>query len=60
MQQDIQKLGTLIESADRILLINHIRMDPDAFGSIAAFYEILKAHGKDVRATNDDKTPESF
>ena len=60
MQQDIQKLWTLIESADRILLINHIRMDPDAFWSIAAFHEILKAHWKNVKATNDDKAPESF
>lgn len=60
MQQDIQKLWALIEKADRILLINHIRMDPDAFGSIAAFYEIMIAHGKDVKATNDDQAPESF
>jgi len=60
MQQDIQKLWELIEKADKILLINHIRMDPDAFWSIAAFYEILLAHGKTVKATNDDKAPDSF
>jgi len=60
MQQDIQKLWELVKSADRILLINHIRMDPDAFGSIAAFYEILLKIWKDVRATNDDSAPESF
>jgi len=31
MKEKIKKLEKLIKKADKILLINHIRMDPDAF-----------------------------
>ncbi|NVP17441.1 bifunctional oligoribonuclease/PAP phosphatase NrnA [Candidatus Gracilibacteria bacterium] len=60
MNKKIEKFGKLIKKAEKILLINHIRMDPDAFGSLGAFYYILKKIGKDVKATNDFLPPENF
>ena len=60
MQEKITKLKKLIENSNRILLINHIRMDPDAFGSLTAFYYILKKLNKNVKAINDENKPESF
>lgn len=60
MEENIKKLEKLIKKAEKILLINHIRMDPDAFGSLWAFYYILKKIWKDVKATNDFLPPENF
>lgn len=60
MQQTILQLWKKIILSKNILLINHIRMDPDAFGSLAAFYHILTAAGFQVRAINDTLPPESF
>ena len=57
-QVDIFK--TIIENNNKFLLVNHIRMDPDAFGSLGAFYLLLKKLGKEVRATNDEAVPENF
>jgi nanoRNase/pAp phosphatase (c-di-AMP/oligoRNAs hydrolase) len=34
MKKNIEKFEKLIKKAEKILLINHIRMDPDAFGSL--------------------------
>jgi nanoRNase/pAp phosphatase (c-di-AMP/oligoRNAs hydrolase) len=31
MQEKINKLKKLINNSEKIVLINHIRMDPDAF-----------------------------
>lgn len=60
MNKKIEKFWKLIKKAEKILLINHIRMDPDAFGSLWAFYYILKKIWKDVKATNDFLPPENF
>ena len=61
MQEKITKLKKLIENSDKILLINHIRMDPDAFGSLSAFYYILRDNfNKEVKAINDESKPENF
>lgn len=35
-------------------------MDPDAFGSLSAFYLLLEKLWKTVKATNDESMPESF
>ncbi|MCD5380562.1 bifunctional oligoribonuclease/PAP phosphatase NrnA [Candidatus Gracilibacteria bacterium] len=56
----ISLLGKKIDGAQNILLINHIRMDPDAFGSLSGFYQILKKLGKNVLAINDEQTPDNF
>jgi len=60
MIKEISKLEQLIEVSNNILLINHIRMDPDAFWSLWAFYYILKKINKNVKAVNDMRPPESF
>jgi len=60
MLENINLLEQAIKKSNRIVLINHIRMDPDAFGSLSAFYYILKELNKKVIAINDDKKPESF
>lgn len=60
MKENIKKLEKLIKKAEKILLINHIRMDPDAFWSLASFYYILEKIGKDVKAVNDMLPPENF
>lgn len=60
MKENIKKLEKLIKKADKILLINHIRMDPDAFWWLASFYYILEKIGKDVKAVNDMLPPSNF
>ncbi|MDD2870701.1 MAG: bifunctional oligoribonuclease/PAP phosphatase NrnA [Candidatus Gracilibacteria bacterium] len=60
MKENIIKLGESIKNSNKILLINHIRMDMDSFGSLSAMYDILKQLGKDVKAINDEIPPETF
>lgn len=60
MKKNVEKFEKLIKKADKILLINHVRMDPDAFGSLWAFYYILEKIGKKVKAVNDMLPPENF
>ncbi len=56
----IQLLWEKIASSQNILLINHIRMDPDAYWSLTGFYQILEALWKNVQAINDLNAPDSF
>jgi len=61
MQENFNQLKNKIENSNKILLINHKRMDPDAFGSLSAFYYILKDNlPKKVKAVNDDPRPDNF
>lgn len=60
MNTELQKLQKYIKKGQKILLINHIRMDWDALGSLGAFYLLFKKLWKEVRATNDCPIPESF
>jgi nanoRNase/pAp phosphatase (c-di-AMP/oligoRNAs hydrolase) len=61
MQEKILKLKKLIEDSKKILLINHKRMDPDAFGSLESFYYILKNNfQKEIKAINDEESPKNF
>ncbi|NDK09797.1 bifunctional oligoribonuclease/PAP phosphatase NrnA [Candidatus Gracilibacteria bacterium] len=57
MQNEIQKLGELIHNSHKILLINHIRMDGDAWGSLGGLALILKSLGKEVVGINDCPVP---
>lgn len=59
-KDNVKKLWKLIKKAKKILLVSHIRMDPDTFWSMWALYYILKSMWKDVKAANDDMVPESF
>lgn len=60
MEEKIKLLKDKIVKSQKIVLINHIKMDPDAFWSLISFYYILKELKKDVIAINDEKMPESF
>ena len=60
MNQKIKQLWELIKKSNKILLINHIRMDPDAFWSLGAFYYVLSKLNKDVKAINDEDKPIEF
>jgi len=57
---NIPLLWEKILSSKNILLINHIRMDPDAFWSLSWFHQILEKMWKNVKAINDDLVPENF
>ena len=63
MRNEILELWEKLNSkfgTKKILLVNHIRMDPDAFWSLWAFYLILKKNWYNVKATNDEVLPENF
>jgi len=60
MKKNIEKFEKLVKKAEKILLINHIRMDPDAFWSLASFYYILQKMDKKVKAVNDMLPPDNF
>ena len=60
MQEKTIEFKKIIEKSNNILLINHIRMDPDAFWSLSGFYYILKKLWKNAKAINDEIRPESF
>ncbi len=51
----------LLNNSKKILLINHRRMDWDAFWSLSWFYYTLKKIGLyDIKVINDEWTPECF
>jgi len=60
MKKNIIKLWELIKKSKKILLINHIRMDMDAFWSLSSIYTILNSLNKNVKAVNDELTINSF
>ena len=60
MLYDIQQFSDTLNKSKKILLINHIRMDGDAWGSLAALYLILEKLWKKVTAVNDCSVPPSF
>ena len=60
MFQNLQKFKDLLQNSKKILLINHIKMDVDAFGSLAALFLVLQKMSKSVKAVNDSETPKDF
>jgi len=60
MKEKILDFGKILAKSKKILLINHIRMDPDCFGSLSALYHILKKEWFEVEAVNDEQIPENF
>ncbi len=60
MKEKINKLWKLIQNSNKILLINHIRMDMDAFWSLSAIFDILTQLWKNVKAINDESPLESY
>lgn len=54
MLKKIKQFWDSLKSSKKILIINHIRMDMDAFWSMIAMYEITKSLWKEVKAINDE------
>jgi len=59
-KEDIQAFGRLVNRADRILIISHIRPDGDAVGSLLGLGSILEDLGKDVNYVLEDGVPKVF
>ncbi len=57
---DIQAFGNLLERADRILIISHVRPDGDAVGSLLGLGLILEELGKEVNLVLEDGVPKVF
>ncbi len=60
MKEKIKNLWLAITKSKKILLINHIRMDMDAFWSLSAMYDILKQIWKNVACVNDELPLNSY
>ncbi len=60
MEQKIADFWKKLALAKNILLINHVRMDPDAFWSLAGLYFTLEKMWYNLAAINDDNTPDEF
>ena len=52
--------GKQFRSAERILIVSHIRPDGDAIGSLIGFGLALRAEGKDVQIVSGDGVPPNF
>ena len=57
---DVQKIGKLIESAKRILIIPHKNPDGDAIGSALGLYQVFLNMEKGVEVACYDEPPASF
>jgi phosphoesterase RecJ-like protein len=56
----VAEIGRNLKSADRILLISHIRPDGDAVGSLLGFGLALRAVGKNVQLVLADGIPSAY
>lgn len=56
----IQKAQKLIQDAQRILVVSHIRPDGDAVGSVLGLGLALQSKGKDVQMILENGIPNSF
>lgn len=59
-QNEKTVLKNLIENSEKIMLINHRKMDWDAYWAVIWLYYVLKKLGKEVRAVNDMKPSQDF
>lgn len=61
IENEIWKFKNYLKNSKKILLVNHRRMDGDAFWSLSGFYYLLqKFWDYKLIAINDEKTPETF
>lgn len=59
-KENIQAFGGLVDRAERILIISHIRPDGDAVGSLIGMGLILEDLGKEVNLVLEDGVPKVF
>lgn len=57
---DIQTATTVIEQAQKILILPHANPDPDALGSALACYSLFRSLGKECTVVCADTLPESL
>lgn len=55
-----EKIWTLIESSESVVISSHVRIDGDALGSTLALYAALTAMGKTVRMVHVDSVPKQL
>lgn len=61
LKEKILQLWELLIQSKKVLMINHTRMDADAFWWLAWFFNILKnIWWYKIKATNDEKAPSDF
>lgn len=60
MQIDISPLETLLQNADKIVLVGHFNPDGDAIGSVTAAWQYLHARGKQARIVLPSPYPDNF
>ena len=60
MQIDISSLETLLQKADKIVLVGHFNPDGDAIGSVTAAYQYLRSRGKHPRMILPSPYPENM
>lgn len=59
LKKEKSKFYHFLQNSKKIVLINHRRMDGDAYGSLIWFYNILKKiWNYEIICLNDDKTPD--
>ena len=58
--ETVQAFGDLVNKAERILVISHIRPDGDAVGSLIGLGLILEDLGKEVNLVLEDGVPKVF
>ncbi len=58
--QELQAATKVLEQADRLLIIPHANVDPDALSSALACYSLFRAIGKDCTVICPDTLPESL
>lgn len=56
----VQSFGVLVNRAERVLIISHIRPDGDAVGSLVGLGLILEELGKEVNLVLEDGVPKVF
>ncbi|MBR0255453.1 MAG: DHH family phosphoesterase [Bacteroidales bacterium] len=60
MQIDISSLETLLQQADKLVLVGHFNPDGDALGSVTAAYHYLKGRGKHPRIILPSPYPDNM
>jgi bifunctional oligoribonuclease and PAP phosphatase NrnA len=60
MSQGFAPIGEVLQSAETVVILTHVRPDGDAIGSQLAMALALQKLGKTVTAWNEDGLPESF
>jgi phosphoesterase RecJ-like protein len=54
------RIEELISAAERILLVTHVAPDGDAIGSLLGLGRLLRAQGKEVSLTCEDRVPSVY